>query len=145
MDEPTTGLDSFNAYELIKLIQKLAFKENKLIIFTIHQPCSEIFALLDKLLILAQSKTIFYGNKEEAYEMFNYNKLPVPENYNPFEYFLEITTQTSIEREDVIRRFPKIKKMTDKSQNEKYEYYVSELAQNFIDFKNGIMNLIKAM
>jgi ABC-type multidrug transport system ATPase subunit len=47
LDEPTTGLDSFNAFEVILLLRKLSRKGN-IIIFTIHQPSSEIYYGLDK-------------------------------------------------------------------------------------------------
>lgn len=49
LDEPTTGLDSYNAYEVIENLCTLAREDNRLIIFTIHQPSSEVFNLLDKI------------------------------------------------------------------------------------------------
>ncbi len=136
LDEPTTGLDSFNAYQLINNLNNLALEENKLIIFTIHQPSSEIYELLDKLLILANGKTVFFGDKNEAYTMFNINQLPVPNSYNPFEYFLEITTVTAVDRSDVKEVYPKLNDFKEDDKIGKYTYYCDTLANNYLEYRN---------
>lgn len=41
LDEPTTGLDSTTALQVILLLKKLA-KQGKTVISTIHQPSSEL-------------------------------------------------------------------------------------------------------
>lgn len=93
LDEPTTGLDSFNAHEVIQNICRLAKLKQKVVIFTIHQPSSEIFNLLDKILVLADGRTTFFGPRNECINFFDGNlKLQYPGNYNPFEYFIEMTT-----------------------------------------------------
>ena len=42
LDEPTTGLDSFNAYNLIETLCRLS-RKNIVVIATIHQPRQEIY------------------------------------------------------------------------------------------------------
>jgi len=37
LDEPTTGLDSYNAFEVVTLLENLS-SQGIIIIFTIHQP-----------------------------------------------------------------------------------------------------------
>jgi len=92
LDEPTTGLDSYNAFEAVNLICNLAKKEGKIIIFTIHQPSSEIFSLLDKILILADGKNVYFGPSQNSINFFtNELKMDFPINYNPFEFFIEKT------------------------------------------------------
>ncbi|GMF63911.1 unnamed protein product [[Candida] boidinii] len=51
LDEPTSGLDSFNAYNVVECLVRLAQDFRRTIIFTIHQPRSNIVALFDKLLL----------------------------------------------------------------------------------------------
>ena len=47
-DEPTSGLDAFMAQSIVETLQQMASK-GKTIIFTIHQPASEVYALFDRL------------------------------------------------------------------------------------------------
>lgn len=92
LDEPTTGLDSFNAYEVVQNLCDLAVIEGKIIIFTIHQPSSEIFEILQKIFIVADGKEVYFGPSKDTAEFFEKKlDLPFPKNYNPFEYFIETT------------------------------------------------------
>ena len=43
LDEPTSGLDSFTSFLIISELKKYAKNYNKTVIFTIHQPSTEIF------------------------------------------------------------------------------------------------------
>lgn len=42
LDEPTTGLDSMTANQIVVLLAQLA-RRNRIVIVTIHQPRSELF------------------------------------------------------------------------------------------------------
>lgn len=53
LDEPTTGLDSLTAYNIIKVINNLK-KSGVTIISTIHQPSKKILDLFDKVIVLAE-------------------------------------------------------------------------------------------
>lgn len=128
LDEPTTGLDSYNAFEVLALLKKLA-KEGRIIIYTIHQPSSELFNLLDKLNILALGRTVYYGPAEKSFLCFERYKLPVPLNYNPFEHFMETTTATAVENPKIREQYPELDKFEDRQK--KYEEYVSILNKNY--------------
>lgn len=52
LDEPTTGLDSYTATQLMQILKNLA-DSGRTIIQTIHQPNSEIFEKFDRLMLLA--------------------------------------------------------------------------------------------
>lgn len=71
MDECTTGLDSVNAYNLIKNIRKLMRKRqrlklNSLVIMSLHAPSSEIVQLLDKVIVMSQGCIIYHGSPLRA-------------------------------------------------------------------------------
>lgn len=134
LDEPTTGLDSFNAYELIKLLNSLARDKHKVIIFTIHQPCSEIFDLLDKVCILALGKTIFFGQKDNAWDCFERMQMPIPQRYNPFEFFIEVTNVVAIEKKKTLELYPALEKIENKQ--ERFKDYIDKLNQVYEDNKD---------
>lgn len=61
LDEPTSGLDSYTAMYLVELLRNLADSYNKLILLTIHQPRYKILQSFDKVVILSEGKTVFFG------------------------------------------------------------------------------------
>ncbi|CAG9531648.1 unnamed protein product, partial [Cercopithifilaria johnstoni] len=60
-DEPTTGIDSFMAYHIVKLLERMASENGKTVICTIHQPASDTFELFDRVVFLANGKIAFIG------------------------------------------------------------------------------------
>lgn len=68
-DEPTTGLDSFSAQKLVSLLRASA-AQGKTVICTIHQPSSELVALFDKLVLLAEGRVAYAGSAKGALSFF---------------------------------------------------------------------------
>jgi ABC-type multidrug transport system ATPase subunit len=60
LDEPTTGLDSFTALQVMQTLKELA-QGGRTIITTIHQPNSDIYAMFDRLMLLAQGKIVYFN------------------------------------------------------------------------------------
>ncbi|XP_037032823.1 protein white [Bradysia coprophila] len=87
-DEPTSGLDSFMAHSVLQVLKRLATK-GKTIILTIHQPSSELFALFDKLLLMAEGRVAFLGTPGEASNFFSQLSTPCPSNYNPADFYVQ--------------------------------------------------------
>ena len=54
LDEPTSGLDSYNARNVVDSLVRLLRDSGRTIIFTIHQPRSNIVALFDRLVLLSE-------------------------------------------------------------------------------------------
>ncbi len=70
VDEPTSGLSSADSEKVVLLLKRQTFK-GKLIFANIHQPSSEVFKLLDKLLVMDQGgRVIYYGNPLDAIVYF---------------------------------------------------------------------------
>ena len=70
VDEPTSGLSSADSEKVMNLLKRQTFK-GKLVFANIHQPSTEIFRLLDKLLVVDQGgRIIYYGNPLEAVNYF---------------------------------------------------------------------------
>lgn len=70
VDEPTSGLASSDAEQVMGLLKELA-AEGRVVIAVLHQPSSELFRMLDRVLILDEGGyPVFYGNPIECIEYF---------------------------------------------------------------------------
>jgi ABC-type multidrug transport system permease subunit len=96
LDEPISGLDSYGGYSLIRLLKQIA-QSNATILFTIHQPSSEIFFLLDKVLFLKAGRIVYLGSVHHLAEHFNTFGYYCPPNYNPSDYVMFICQTESDE------------------------------------------------
>ncbi|KAI5634673.1 ABC-2 type transporter domain-containing protein [Phthorimaea operculella] len=92
-DEPTTGLDSSSAQKLMTLLRASA-AQGKTVICTIHQPSSELMALFDRLVLLAEGRVAFAGNASAALNFFESLGYHCPITYNPTDYFIKVLAMT---------------------------------------------------
>ena len=91
LDEPTSGLDSYTSEIVIKKLDELAKKNNKTIIYVIHQPSSDIFRQMDKLMLLYKGKAIYYGNAGQAsVDYFGKIGFKCETDMNPSDFFMYI-------------------------------------------------------
>lgn len=86
-DEPTTGLDSYNAQHVMTTMKNLA-KAGTIIICTIHQPSQAIFEQLDQVMFLADGKLSYTGSPKGSIEFFQGLGLVPPEGSNPACYLM---------------------------------------------------------
>eukprot|EP01080_Neovahlkampfia_damariscottae_P006471 gene6471-10477_t len=93
LDEPTSGLDAKTALNIIETINKLAKRQNRTVICTIHQPRSDIYGLFDKLLLLAKGRVAFFGDAREAPGYFDKLGYKMPDQYNPADFLIDQITQ----------------------------------------------------
>lgn len=89
-DEPTTGLDAYNAKKIVETLQELAYKRNTAVLCTIHQPSSELFAMFDQVLLLSEGRVAFFGEPDDAVEFFGDYGYKCPVNFNPAEYLISV-------------------------------------------------------
>ncbi|XP_076166926.1 protein white-like isoform X2 [Ptiloglossa arizonensis] len=88
-DEPTSGLDSFMAHQVVSVLKALAAC-GKTIVATLHQPSSELFALFDRILLMAEGRVAFMGTATQACTFFETLGAACPSNYNPADYFVQM-------------------------------------------------------
>ncbi|MCS7298025.1 MAG: ATP-binding cassette domain-containing protein [Bacteroidia bacterium] len=70
VDEPTSGLSSSDALQVVELLQALT-REGRIVFFTLHQPSSEIYKKLDHLLFLDEGGyAIYWGTPIAALQHF---------------------------------------------------------------------------
>lgn len=91
LDEPTSGLDSYNARNVIESLVKLSRDYERTVVFTIHQPRSNIVSLFDKLLLLSEGDLIYSGEMIKCNDFFTKNGYKCPPGYNIADYLIDIT------------------------------------------------------
>jgi len=66
MDEPTSGLDSAAAYNLAKILRRIA-DSGVSVVAILHQPSERIFDLLDDLVLLQKGEAAYVGPRSETF------------------------------------------------------------------------------
>jgi len=70
LDEPTTGLDSASALNVMTCVKGLA--DDMSIVCTIHQPSIEVFAVFDQMMLLKQGGLVcYFGDVEKMADYFS--------------------------------------------------------------------------
>ncbi|KAK2701231.1 protein white-like isoform X2 [Artemia franciscana] len=87
-DEPTSGLDSYMAQTVVTAMKQMAAKR-KTIICTIHQPSSEVYAMFDRVLLMAEGRVAYMGSAAGALAFFESINLRCPTNFNPADFFVQ--------------------------------------------------------
>jgi ABC-type multidrug transport system ATPase subunit len=62
LDEPTTGVDSASASQIMSFLKELAAQQRIAVLCTIHQPPASVFAGFDDNLILASGRIAYFGS-----------------------------------------------------------------------------------
>lgn len=90
MDEPTSGLASIDADELIKEMRKLAFNRDIPVVMTIHAPSRDTFECFEDVLVMGMGGVIaYYGRRENAVGYFQETTFVPYHGENPAEYILK--------------------------------------------------------
>lgn len=106
LDEPTSGLDAYNAYNVIECLVTLAKTYKRTVIFTIHQPRSNIVALFDRLLLLAKGKTVYSGDFASCQDYFEHIGYSCPPGFNIADYLVDLTMHVGGPRTPVEEGIP---------------------------------------
>jgi ABC-type multidrug transport system ATPase subunit len=69
-DEPTTGLDTFAAFQVMENLRSLAHEYGKTVIVSLHQPRGAIWNKVDDLYLLSEGQLVYGGAREDAAGFF---------------------------------------------------------------------------
>lgn len=84
------GLDAYNAYNVVECLVSLARNYNRTVVFTIHQPRSNIVALFDQLVLLAQGRLVYAGEFAKCQPYFDSIGQHCPLGFNIADYLSEL-------------------------------------------------------
>lgn len=138
-DEPTSGLDCFQAEKVVNLLKKLA-DQNNVVLFSIHQPRSSIYAMFDDITILSEGKVIYTGSREEMLPYFESIGHPCPSYANPAEYYVDLVSLdlTSPEEETSSReRIDKLAETFASKYAEKFNKAITSLGSKAISMNDN--------
>lgn len=103
LDEPTSGLDSWAAYQVVRVLKDLA-ATGCTVICTLHQPSSEIFALVDNAICLCAGHCLFEGSREHMVQFFAKVGYKIPMGFNPADFAIFLMQTEPWERLEAIIR-----------------------------------------
>lgn len=101
LDEPTSGLDAYNAFNVIECLVTLVKTFNRTVVFTIHQPRSNIVALFDQLVLLAKGRTVYSGPFSSCQSYFDSIGYSCPPGFNIADYLVDLTMHAAKEKEPI--------------------------------------------
>ncbi|XP_035462776.2 ATP-binding cassette sub-family G member 5 [Scophthalmus maximus] len=115
LDEPTTGLDSMTANQIVVLLAELA-RRNRIVIVTIHQPRSELFRVFSRIAIMSRGELVFCGQPPEMVDFFSRCGYECPEYCNPFDIYVDYTSVDTRSSEREAATFSRMHEITSSYQ-----------------------------
>jgi len=91
LDEPTTGLDSYQALNVMQKLRSLA-NEGRTVLVSIHQPRSSIFSLFTGIYLLSQGSPVYAGSPEQAIDYFANLGHQLPPKFNPADFMIDLVS-----------------------------------------------------
>lgn len=95
-DEPTSGLDSTTSLMVAKTLREIAHRDNRSVLFTVHQPTRAMTRHFDDILLLTNGYTVYHGPMERANAYFAAIGFPCPPNYTPTDHYMLLLQDPSI-------------------------------------------------
>ena len=90
--QPTTGLDSFTALNIVETLSALAHSQHRTVIATIHQPRSSIYTSFDEIVLMVRGHVIFQGTPQSSIDFFEEQGYKIPAEVNPVDHMLDVLT-----------------------------------------------------
>lgn len=70
----------------MRVLKRYAAQERKTVVITVHQPSSQMFHMFDKLLLLYNGHTAYFGEVKNIYQYFEDVGLAIKPHYNPADF-----------------------------------------------------------
>ncbi|CAL9122025.1 unnamed protein product [Musa acuminata var. zebrina] len=89
-DEPTTGLDAFQAEKVMETLRQLA-EDGHTVICSIHQPRGSVYSKFDDIVLLSEGALVYMGPaKDEPLTYFAKFGYQCPDHVNPAEFLADL-------------------------------------------------------
>eukprot|EP00238_Polyblepharides_amylifera_P013102 CAMPEP_0196572254 /NCGR_PEP_ID=MMETSP1081-20130531/2340_1 /TAXON_ID=36882 /ORGANISM="Pyramimonas amylifera, Strain CCMP720" /LENGTH=654 /DNA_ID=CAMNT_0041889513 /DNA_START=76 /DNA_END=2040 /DNA_ORIENTATION=+ len=141
-DEPTTGLDTFQAEKVVETLGTLAKDQMAAVLCSLHAPRSSIFYQVQHVLVLSLGgRAVYMGPTSSVLDYFSSVGHSCPGHFNPAEFLVDMVSVDSsspLEQASGERRVKhlqaqwEINQPTIKMPEEKEKDYTSETAEQSI-------------
>lgn len=91
LDEPLSGLDSFQAANVMGRLRALA-DAGHTVVLTLHQPSTSLYSLLDELVVLSEGKPMYCGRADQLARWAGANGYPRPRDVPQSEHFIDVVS-----------------------------------------------------
>lgn len=119
LDEPTSGLDSKAAFNVVTILKGLA-NAGAAVMCTIHQPSSDVFHKLDRVMLLSAGQVVYFGSTHDVVPYFSTIGKQCPPYTNPADFMLDIcNTDFEIENTKAKQEVQRLIKSYDESNPKK--------------------------
>ncbi|WCJ33226.1 ABC-2 type transporter family protein [Euphorbia peplus] len=137
-DEPTTGLDAFQAERVMETLRQLA-QDGHTVICSIHQPRSSVYSKFDDIVLLSEGALVYAGPAhEEPLTYFSKFGYRCPDHVNPAEFLADLISIDYSSSESVYSSQKRIDGLVESfSQQLSTVFYATPLTRR-TGFENGI-------
>ncbi|KAI3849278.1 hypothetical protein MKX03_001677 [Papaver bracteatum] len=104
LDEPTTGLDSTSAQQVVSMLGALASEGQRTVLMSIHQPSSKLFYMFHKILLLSDGNPLYFGKGDETMEYFSSIDYSSSVAMNPSDFLVDLANGVYLDDLDEERR-----------------------------------------
>ena len=91
LDEPSSGLDSFTALNLMRTLRQVA-ASGRIVVASLHQPSHDMFFSLDAALLMAHGRLLYQGPPGDAAAWFAARGMPAPPGAALAEHLLAVAS-----------------------------------------------------
>jgi ABC-type multidrug transport system ATPase subunit len=134
LDEPTTGLDSKSALDVVNIIKMLA-ENGRTIISTIHQPSSEVLARYDRVMCLCEGNLVYDGTPDNIPSYFTEIGMAPKEHTNPADHLMTILNEDDIK----LQAFNEGRDISEKEVKEQFQKRVKDLKSAYESKRSPIV------
>lgn len=107
-----TGLDSAQAQNVMQALHTLA-ADGRIVVFSIHQPRSSIFAMFSQLLLVAEGRLVYSGPAAATAAHFAAAGHPCPQGFNPADWLLDVTSLDYRSAESEAASLQRVRELAD--------------------------------
>ncbi|CAB9509231.1 Putative white-brown complex homolog protein 30 [Seminavis robusta] len=91
LDEPSSGLDSYAANQIMNVLHELATR-NRIVVLSIHQPSMKSFLTMDQILLLGSGKVMYNGKPSQVGRYLEERGFPCPELETVADHMLDVVS-----------------------------------------------------